>query len=36
MSTPEQYPRDEEPVSGWAVGGVTFAACVLTLIGFSR
>jgi hypothetical protein len=22
-----------EPVSGWAVGGVLFAACVLTLIG---
>ena len=34
MATQEQYPRDEEPVSGWAVGGVTFAACVLTLIGF--
>jgi hypothetical protein len=27
-----QTPRDE-PVSGWAVGGITFAACVLTLIG---
>ena len=22
-----------EPVSGWALGGITFAACVLTLIG---
>ena len=34
MATQEQYPDDREPVSGWAVGGVTFAACVLTLIGF--
>lgn len=24
----------QQPVSGWAVGGVTFAACILTLIGF--
>ena len=24
----------QQPVSGWAVGGITFAACVLTLIGF--
>ena len=24
----------QQPVSGWAVGGVTFAACMLTLIGF--
>jgi len=23
----------DEPVSGWAVGGITFAACVLLLIG---
>ena len=22
-----------QPVSGWAVGGITFAACILTLIG---
>jgi hypothetical protein len=28
-----QQPPREEPVSGWALGGVTFAACVLTLIG---
>ncbi len=34
MATQEQYPDDREPVSGWASGGVTFAACVLTLIGF--
>lgn len=27
-----QAPRDE-PVSGWALGGITFAACVLVLIG---
>jgi hypothetical protein len=26
--------REGQPVSGWAVGGVTFAACVLTIIGF--
>jgi hypothetical protein len=26
-------PAGDEPVSGWARGGVTFAACVLTLIG---
>jgi hypothetical protein len=23
----------DEPISGWAVGGITFAACILTLIG---
>ena len=34
MATQEQRQGDVEPVSGWAVGGVTFAACVLTLIGF--
>jgi hypothetical protein len=28
-----QQPPREPPVSGWAVGGITFAACVLTLIG---
>jgi hypothetical protein len=28
----QQPPRDE-PVSGWAVGGATFAACALTLVG---
>jgi hypothetical protein len=28
-----QQPGRDQPVSGWAVGGVTFAACVLTLIG---
>jgi uncharacterized membrane protein len=27
-----QAPREPE-VSGWALGGVTFAACVLTLVG---
>ncbi len=27
-------PGQQPPVSGWAVGGVTFAACLLTLIGF--
>ena len=26
-------PADEQPVSGWASGGIVFAACVLTLIG---
>jgi hypothetical protein len=25
--------RRDEPVSGWAIGGLGFAACVLTLIG---
>jgi hypothetical protein len=24
----------EQPVSGWALGGITFAACMLTIIGF--
>ena len=28
-----QQPPQEPPVSGWALGGITFAACVLTLIG---
>ena len=23
----------DEPISGWAVGGITFAACILILIG---
>ena len=32
MSHPAR-PAGDEPVSGWALGGVTFAACVLTLIG---
>ena len=32
MSHPPR-PTGDEPVSGWALGGVTFAACVLTLIG---
>ena len=27
-----RYP-DQRPVSGWAVGGLVFAACVLTLVG---
>jgi hypothetical protein len=27
------YPRREEDVSGWAVGGIVFAACLLSLIG---
>jgi hypothetical protein len=26
--------RPEPPVSGWALGGITFAACILTMIGF--
>ena len=30
---PTQQPGRHESVSGWAVGGITFAACVLTLIG---
>jgi hypothetical protein len=30
---PTQRPPVRPPVSGWAVGGLTFAACVLTLIG---
>jgi hypothetical protein len=34
MSAQPQYPPDEEPVSGWALGGVAFAACILTLVGF--
>ena len=25
--------RTEQPISGWAAGGITFAACVLVLIG---
>ena len=25
--------RAEQPISGWAAGGITFAACVLVLIG---
>jgi hypothetical protein len=29
----QQPPREQE-VSGWATGGITFAACVLILIGF--
>jgi hypothetical protein len=28
-----QEPRRDEEVSGWAIGGVMFAACVITLIG---
>jgi hypothetical protein len=27
-------PSRDEPVSGWAIGGVAFAATVLTIIGF--
>lgn len=27
-------PGQDPQISGWAVGGITFAACVLTLIGF--
>ena len=27
------HPRSEPPVSGWALSGVAFAACMLTLIG---
>jgi hypothetical protein len=34
MSTQPQYQSDEEQVSGWALGGVAFAACILTLVGF--
>jgi hypothetical protein len=34
MSTQPPYQPDEEPVSGWALGGVAFAACILTLVGF--
>lgn len=26
--------REDPPVSGWAVSGIMFAACILTLIGF--
>jgi hypothetical protein len=29
----EYRTRPAPPVSGWAVGGITFAACILTLIG---
>ena len=25
--------RTEQPISGWAAGGITFAACVLVLLG---
>jgi hypothetical protein len=31
MATPQ--PRSDVQVSGWAVGGLAFAACILTLIG---
>jgi hypothetical protein len=34
MSTQAQYQPDQEPASGWALGGVAFAACILTLVGF--
>jgi hypothetical protein len=34
MTVPDYERRPEEPpVSGWAVGGITFAACVLVLVG---
>ena len=29
----DQRPRSDPPLSGWALGGVAFAACILTLIG---
>jgi hypothetical protein len=35
MTTPEyeRRPHEPPPVSGWAEGGISFAACVLLLIG---
>ena len=35
MATQEQRPRDEYPpqTSAWAVGGATFAACMILIIG---
>lgn len=33
MSEPRSV-DDQEQLSGWAVGGITFAACILTIIGF--
>jgi hypothetical protein len=34
MSSTQYEPqRDQQPVSGWAVGGVAFAATMMTLIG---
>jgi hypothetical protein len=33
MATEERYDRPEDDISGWAVGGITFAACVLMIIG---
>ena len=29
----ERRPHEPPPVSGWAAGGITFAACILVLIG---
>jgi len=33
MSASEYQDRGEQPVSGWAIGGLVFAATVMTMIG---
>ena len=33
MSEPDNRPREFKPLSGWAVGGITFAAVMLVTIG---
>ena len=34
MATESQYgPRDQGPTSGWAVGGIIFAATMMMIIG---
>jgi hypothetical protein len=34
MATYDAAPGTEENVSGWAIGAITFAACMLSIIGF--
>jgi hypothetical protein len=33
MSSTQYEPQHDQPVSGWAVGGIAFAATMMTLIG---
>src|SRR5918996_3152187 len=33
MSATQYDPQEEQPVSGWAVGAIAFAATIMTLIG---
>jgi hypothetical protein len=33
MATEERYDRPGDDISGWAVGGITFAACMLLIVG---